>query len=223
MPVALQSDVLARARRAFSLLDGLEPTVLESFARAAGEIRLPAGEIMFRPGDGCDAFGFVVDGRVKVGLLSEQGRELVLYRVRPGESCTVTVSCLVSDRPYPALGVVEEDLTALAIPRAAFSDLVDRSPVFRAFVLGIFSARVTHLMALVHEVAFNKLDQRLAARLLELGPVVEMSHGERASELGTSREIVSRLLESLADDGAVSLGRRRIEVSSPALLELRRG
>jgi CRP/FNR family transcriptional regulator len=147
----------------------------------------------------------------------------VLYRVRPGESCTVTVSCLVSGSPYPATGLVERDLTALAISRSAFRDLVDRSPVFRRFVLEIFSARMTHLMELVHEVAFNKLDQRLASRLLELGPEVGMSHSELADELGTSRVIVSRILESFADEGLVSLGRRLVSVEDPDRLEGRRG
>ncbi len=77
-------------------------------------------------------------------------------------------------------------------------------------------------MELVHEVAFNKLDQRLASRLLDLGPVVTMSHQELAAELGTSREIVSRILESLADEGAVTLGRRRISLDRPELLKVRR-
>lgn len=214
---------LDRARRVFSLLDRLEPEVRGQLAIGSSEVHIPTGARLFSPGDGCEGFGFVVDGAVKVGLVSEQGRELVLYRVRPGESCTVTVSCLISGDPYPAEGVVEEDLTAIAVPKNLFSELVNRSPVFRSFVLEIFSARMTHLMALVHEVAFNKLDQRLAARLLELGPVVTMTHSELASELGTSREIVSRILESFADEGMVSLGRRLISVEAPELLERRRG
>ena len=118
--------------------------------------------------------------------------------------------------------MVEEPLTAVAIPREFFSRFVERSGVFQEFVLEIFSSRVNHLMELVHEVAFNKLDQRLASRLLDLGPVVTMSHQELAAELGTSREIVSRILESLADEGAVTLGRRRISLDRPELLKVRR-
>ena len=135
----------------------------------------------------------------------------------------MTVSCLVSGSPYPAMGIVERDLKALAIPRSMFIDLVDRSPVFRRFVLEIFSARMTLLMELVHEVAFNKLDQRLAARLLALGPTIGMSHSELADELGTSRVIVSRILESFADDGLVKLERRLVSIEDPARLERRCG
>jgi CRP/FNR family transcriptional regulator len=146
------------------------------------------------------------------------GRGLVLYRVGPGESCTVTMSCLISNSPYPATGVVETELQAVVVPKAAFNRQMERSRVFRNFVLEIFSARVVHLMELINQVAFNKLDQRLAGRLLELGPVITMSHQELAEELGTKREIVSRILESLADEGAVLLGRRRIEVTRSELL-----
>ena len=115
--------------------------------------------------------------------------------------------------------MAEDELVAVSIPSALFNDLVEQSPVFRRFVLKIFGTRVNHLMELVNEVAFNKLDQRLASRLLELGPVVTMTHQEIAGELGTSREMVSRLLENFADRGLVSLGRKRIEIVDASLFE----
>jgi len=131
----------------------------------------------------------------------------------------VTVSCLVNNRSYPAEGMAEDELVAVSIPSALFNDLVEQSPVFRRFVLEIFGTRVNHLMELVNEVAFNKLDQRLASRLLELGPVVTMTHQEIAGELGTTREMVSRLLENFADQGLVTLGRKRIEIADPSMME----
>jgi CRP/FNR family transcriptional regulator len=219
----MNTSLVNRARRSFPVFDRLEPEASELLTAAVVEVELASGETMFRPGDGCEGFGFVIDGAVKVGLVSEHGREIVLYRVRPGESCTVTVSCLVTGSPYPAQGVVESDLTAALISRTSFIELVDLSPVFRQFVLGIFSTRVTHLMELVHEVAFNKLDRRLASRLLELGPRVGLSHSELAGELGTSRVMVSRILESFADEGLVTLGRRLVTVEDPAKLEARFG
>ncbi len=221
-PVAT-TKLVDDACRFFGVLERLEPEAFELLTARSVEVSLPAGDALFLPGDSCDGFGFLIGGTVKVGLLSEHGREIVLYRVRPGDSCTVTVSCLVTGSSYPAMGMVERDLKALVIPRTIFIDLVDRSPVFRRFVLEIFSARMTLLMELVHEVAFNRLDQRLAARLLELGPKIGMSHSELADELGTSRVIVSRILESFADDGLVALGRRRVTIDDPAGLERRRG
>lgn len=215
----LNPEFLDRARAAFGALDRLEPALLDQVKSGGEEVQMPSGSWLFRLGDRCDGFGFVIDGRVKVSVSSESGREMVLYRVRPGESCTVTVSCLINNNPYPAVGIAEEDLVAVSIPQALFNDLVERSPVFRQFVLEVFSTRVNHLMELINEVAFNKLDQRLASRLLELGPVVTMTHQEIAGELGTSREIVSRLLENFADQGLVSLGRKRIEIADASMLE----
>jgi CRP/FNR family transcriptional regulator len=215
----LNPEFLERARAAFGVLDRLEPELLDQLQMAGQEVQMPPGSWLFRLGDRCDGFGFVIDGSVKVSISSQSGREMVLYRVSPGESCTVTVSCLVNNRPYPAEGVAEDALAAVSIPRALFNDLIERSPVFRQFVLEIFGQRVNHLMELVNEVAFNKLDQRLAARLLELGPVVMMTHQELAGELGTSREMVSRLLENFADQGLVTLGRKRIAIENPNLIE----
>jgi CRP/FNR family transcriptional regulator len=215
----LNPELLDRTRSTFGVLDRLEPALLDQVQRDGQEVQMVPGSWLFRLGDRCEGFGFVVEGSVRVSISSESGREMVLYRVRPGESCTVTVSCLVNDRPYPAEGFAEDALAAVSIPRALFNDLVDQSPVFRQFVLEVFSSRVTNLMELVNEVAFNKLDRRLASRLLELGPVVEMTHQELAGELGTSREIVSRLLESFADQGVLTLGRKRIEIEDRVLIE----
>jgi CRP/FNR family transcriptional regulator len=210
-------------RTAFPRLEPLETECLGELKKEAAEVHLPKGTLMFQPGDGCEGFGLVLGGSVRVSLESAGGRGLVLYRVRRGEICTVTASCVINDTPYPASGVVEEALTAVIVPNALFSRQIERSSVFRGFVLEIFSSRVGHLMELITQVAFNRLDQRLADRLLELGPVVRMSHQELAEELGTSREIVSRILESFSDEGAVSLGRRRIEIARDGLLTRRRG
>ncbi len=215
----LNPDFLDRARATFGVLGSLEPKLLDQVRADGQEIRMPPRSLLFRLGDPCEGFGFVIDGSVKVSISSESGREMVLYRVKPGESCTVTVSCLVNNRPYPAEGMAEDALEAVSIPGALFNDLVERSPVFRRFVLEIFGTRVNHLMELVNEIAFNKLDQRLASRLLELGPVVTKTHQEMAGELGTSREMVSRLLENFADQGMVTLGRKRIEIEDPSVFE----
>ena len=216
----MSADILERAAAAFEVLARLAPEHRDLVRSQGRTVEMPAGGYLFRPGDRCEGLGFVVEGSVKVSVLSESGREMVLYRVRPGESCTVTASCLVSDTLFAAQGVAEESVTALAMPRPVFDALFESSPVFRRFVLEIFSGRITLLMELVNEVAFNKLDRRLGARLLELGPVVSMSHQELAEELGTTREIVSRILESLADAGAVSLGRRRITVVNRERLQM---
>jgi CRP/FNR family transcriptional regulator len=182
-------------------------------------VLLDGGTTLFDVGDACSGLGLVIDGCVRVSCVSQAGRELVLYRVRPGQTCTVTASCLVSEEPYPAMGVLEVDTTALIMPKEIFRTLLGDSEVFRDFVFDIFTARIDHLMELVNDVAFNKLDVRLASRLIELGPVIEKTHQDLADEIGSTREMVSRILESFADQGILALGRKRIEIQDPEKIQ----
>jgi CRP/FNR family transcriptional regulator len=135
--------------------------------------------------------------------------------VRPGELCIVTVSCLLGGEPYPATGVAETALSAVDLPRALILRLVAEHPPFREMAFKLFAERLTGLMQLVEEVAFRKLDQRLAAWLLARGSTIAASHQAIADELGSVREIVSRLLKQFEEQDWVRLGRERIEVLAP--------
>lgn len=183
----------------------------------------PAGTILFDAGMACQVLPLVQEGRIKVSKRAENGREIRLYSVRPGELCIVTVSCLLGGEPYPATGVAETPVSALTLPRALILRLVAEHPPFREMAFRLFAERMTGLMQLVEEVAFRKLDQRLAAWLLEHGPLVTVSHQTIADELGSVREIVSRLLKQFEEEGGVRLGRERIEVLAPAMLGRRAG
>ena len=207
-----------RGAATFPVLAELDPNHRQAVLSEGADVRFEGGSLLFDVGQECEGLGLVLRGSVRVSCLSESGREIVLYRVRPGETCTITVSCLVSERTFSARGTVEEDTTGLFVPSATFRRLLRESNPFRDFVLEIFSARIDHLMELVNEVAFNRLDERIVARLLELGPVLELTHQDLADEVGSTREMVSRILESLADRGLVTLGRRRIEVCDPGAL-----
>lgn len=198
--------------KAFPVLAQLQPAARDRLRHDAEPLAVPAGEVLFDVGDGCEGFGMIVTGTIRVSSQSRGGRELVLYRVYPGQSCTVTASCLLSGSPYPARGTVEDSIVGAALPRATFRSLVGSSEPFRDFVISILTSRINHLMELICEVAFHKLDLRLASRLLELGPTIEMTHQQLADEIGSTREMVSRILESFADRGWVDLGRKRIDI-----------
>lgn len=205
--------------KAFPILSDLPGGARRSVLQGAEPIAFEAGDVLFDVGDGCDGFGMIVAGRIRVSAQSRGGRELVLYRVNPGESCTMTASCLLSGAPYPARGVVECPIAGIFLSRTVFRHLVDSSDSFRDFVFSILTNRIDHLMEVVCEVAFHKLDLRLASRLLELGPTVEMTHQQLADEIGSTREMVSRILEAFADRGWVELRRRRIDIVDSAALQ----
>lgn len=190
-------------------------------ARQAELVTLKAGTVLFRPGDLCANFLIVLEGSVRVHLLSELGREIVLYRVGPGSTCILTTSCLIGNEGYSAEGVTEAEVSAVALPKAAFDTLITRSGIFRDFVFRSFGARLTDLMRLVSEVAFGRIECRLAEALVKHAPgggVVPLTHQALATELGTAREVVSRQLKEFEHRGLVGLGRGRLEVLDPGNL-----
>ena len=213
------TEALARARATFPVLADLPAPLAARLAAECRAMTVPPGTRLFDERTPCGAFPLVIEGRVKVAKLSPSGREIVLYRVGPGQSCLLTSSCLLSRREYAATGTAEVPTTLVSIPRDLFDSLMTGAPPFRDYVHALFADRIGELMTLVEEVAFRRLDQRLAAHLLARGPQVDARHQDIAVELGSVREIVSRLLNDFEDRGFVSLGRGRIEVVDRAGLE----
>lgn len=178
-------------------------------------LSVPSGTVVFDERQPCRGFPFVLGGTIRVVKVSAGGRELQLYKVVAGESCIITSSCLLGHADYNARGVAEGPTTLALLPREVFDEMVSQ-PAFRDFVFALFSARMVELMQLVEEVAFRKLDQRLAALLLGKGRVVRATHQQLADELGSVREMVSRLLKGFAEEGLVRLGREQVELLDPA-------
>ena len=152
---------------------------------------------------------------MRVQLLSEAGREIVLYRVGTGSTCVLTTSCLIGNEGYGAEGIAETAVSAVALPKDSFDRLITCSTAFRDFVFHSFGARLTDLMKLVSEVAFGRIDCRLAEALVSHAPQggpVALTHQALAVELGTAREVISRHLKDFQRRGFVDLGRGHLEV-----------
>ncbi|MGE0850505.1 MAG: Crp/Fnr family transcriptional regulator [Hyphomicrobiaceae bacterium] len=185
-------------------------------------VRLTAGDVIFGPGTPPENLLLLVAGTLRVQQASESGREIVLYRVSAGESCVLTTACLLAYEGYLAEGIAETDIDAVAVPRATFEELIARSPEFRRFVFRAFSARVTELFRIIDEVAFAKIDIRLAQRLIVLADrqqQITLTHQELASELGTTREVVSRQLAEFQRRGWISQQRGRLSITDRDALE----
>ncbi len=174
--------------------------------------RVGDGGLMFEPNMPCLGFPLVMDGSVRVTKLSPTGREIVLYRVSPGEGCLLAGSCLLGDSDYSASAVAEHDVVVLVIPPALFQELILQYEPFRRFVFGMYSARLGEVMELLEEVAFKRLDTRLAQLLIQRGPVINATHQKLADELGSVRVFVSRLLRNFEERGWVKLEREKVTV-----------
>ena len=152
----------------FPGLKKLEPEIAKLLIETSNVVDLPVGTRIFGPGQSPESYLLLLDGTVRVQQVSETGREIVLYRISAGESCALTTACLMGYEEYQAEGVAETDVEAVAIPRATFDELIARSAVFRRFVFTAFSVNVTTLFRIIDEVAFSRIDVRLAQRLLQL-------------------------------------------------------
>jgi CRP/FNR family transcriptional regulator len=204
-------NVARELRSLYPAFDSLGDSALEAVLDRVQLLRVPAGTPMFGEGSPCRQFPLVLEGSIRVAKGSD-GRELQLYRVMPGESCVLTGGCLVGGRDYPATGVVEQDARLVVLPKPVFDELLSTHAPFRQYVFSLFAERLTELMALVEAVAFHKLDRRVAGALLGHGRVVELTHQQLADEVGSVREIVTRILRSFADQGLVRLSRGSVEV-----------
>jgi len=196
-------------------LRGLDDPAAREVLAASRLVRLPAGTTMFRDGDACRDYMLLVSGSVRIQKVAESGREIVLYRLQPGQGCVLTTSCLLAGRPYPAEGVAENEVTALAIPHAVFERGLAESPGFRRFVFSAYSRRLAELISLIEAVAFGRFEVRLAHYLLHHAPAqgpLKITHSGLAQELGSAREVVSRQLKDFERRGLVRLTRGAIAI-----------
>ena len=153
-----------------------------------------------------------VSGTIRAFSYDGNGREILLYKLVPGPACILTTCCMLGDARYPAAAMAEEDIRGVALGLPLFKRLVAESEAFRTFVFNFFAQRVTEIMGLVEQLAFQRLDQRLAALLLTKHDRFEATHEQLADELGSVREVVSRLLKHFEHQGILRLGRGRIEI-----------
>lgn len=199
----------------FPLLKDVDDPAWVQTANNAKEVVLPAKYEVFHDGDPCENYIFVVDGATRVYKSFENGREMLLYRLQAGETCSLTTSILLAGGKYTANAMTEVETRAVIIPIHIFHDTFDKSKGFRDFVCTTFGGRIRDFIMLLESIATRNVDVRLARYLLENKSddnTVEASHKVLAFELGTAREVVSRHLKDFETNGWVSLSRKNIEL-----------
>jgi CRP/FNR family transcriptional regulator, anaerobic regulatory protein len=213
-----QASLQQRLIERFPVFATLPAKRLETLLARAQLVRAPKGAVLFDANQPCRGFPLLLEGAVRVTKSAPTGREIQLYRVEPGQGCILSGGCLLGHSAYSATGIAEQDVALLSLPPALFHELLLESEPFRRFVFGMYGERLADVMELVEEVAFRRLDARLARLLVQRGPVVQGSQQRLADELGSVREIVSRLLRGFEERGWVELGRERVTVRDPRAL-----
>lgn len=198
---------------------GLGPQTAAELA-ALPVAHLPRGAVLFRAGDRAQGFVIVLRGRIEVRLTGASGREILLYAVEPGESCVQTTLGLMGDEAYTGEAVAVADTEAVLIPRALFARALDGDAAFRAFVLRAFGRRMADLTRVLEQVAFERIEVRLAAALLDLaaGDLVEATQAELAARIGSAREVVTRRLDAFARNGWTRQERGHVRLADRAAL-----
>lgn len=206
----------------FPELHDLDEHAIAILAKNSRIVEAPVGTIGYREGAPCNAYVMRLAGKSRVYKMSSGGREILLYRVGAGETCVITTTCLLGGSDYPASTIVEEPIRDVLIPASAFNQLMIESAVFRKFVMINYGALISDLIVLLDEVAFQSLNTRLAKVLLDSNASqIFRTHQELADELGTAREVISRQLKRLEQNGLVTLGRGHVEIKNrPALQKL---
>lgn len=206
----------------YPALQAMDESAWNTLTAAARLARIPAGNAVFRNGDSCDHYFLLLEGSIKVQKVSGDGHEIVLYHVRPGQTCALTTCALLSDSRLAASANAELALTLVRIPKSAFRHALDQSPPFRQFIHRAIHSGLNTLLAVIENVAFvpthARLGEFLLGKLSQQHPI-QLTHQELANELGTAREVVSRLLKEFEHHGWVKLHRGWIEVTDKTSLQ----
>lgn len=181
--------------------------------------------ILFHEGMVCEYFTLIVAGCIRVFKESPEGREVTLYRVEPGELCIHNLNSLVDGVQYPIIARAEKPMRGLIISRAAFKKGLDESSSFRNYVLRTLTSRLSHMADLISGFAFNRLDLRVACWLNDefersCGRPIKVTHNDVADELGTTREMVSRILKDFEHKRCIQLARGKIHLVCKNTLHL---
>lgn len=211
----LDQNHFEQIAKALTFLQGSDPQLTQEFQRSAYYAKIPAGREIFVEGDSVNGIALMMSGIVRVYKISQSGREITLYRFGAGESCVITANAILHQQDFPAIAMVEQDAEAVMIPAETFSDWVRRYDEWRDFVFFLVSDRLASLMEIVDEVAFQRMDRRVASFLLERSEIkgpIRITHQEIANEIGSSREVISRILEDFAARGMLSLSRGEIQI-----------
>lgn len=220
----IDRDRFDQISRALPILNRADPELVLEFQKSVHYASIRAGEDVFLEGDPVEAIALLISGVVRVYKVGETGRQITLYRFGDGQSCILTANAILSRRTFPAVATVEQDAEAVMVPADAFRSWVHRHRLWQEFVFDLLSLRLAGVMELVEEITFRRMDVRLADFVLKRtrsSMVLRITHQEIASELGSSREVISRLLEDLAGEGTIRIGRGEIEVLDTDALRLR--
>ncbi len=201
-------------------LTGEQKTLLSNSLQ---ERRFGRGDIIHSGSDDCIGLLLVIDGRLRVYTLSEEGKELTLYRLYERDMCLFSASCVMPDIQFDVMVSAELDTRVLIIPSNVHKKLMGECAAVANYTSGLMASRFSDVMWLIDQIQNKKLDSRLAAFLLEesalnANAALDLTHEQIARHLGSMREVITRMLKYFQDEGLVKLGRGSVTLLDAARL-----
>jgi len=199
-----------------------ESTFIDELVQHASLIKAAPGQTICHQGDQCSQLAIIISGVIRVFKVGENGREITLYRILPGDSCVLSASCIISQKPFPAIARVEEDTVAISIPTSKVRSWVSSHEAWREYVFSLFSSKLSEVITRIDDIAFRRMDQRVAQYLLQSNqPLknIQLTHQQIADDLGSAREVISRILKDFEHNQWIQLTRGRISIDDPVNLE----
>lgn len=174
------------------------------------------GTVLHNGSMDCTGLLLIQSGQLRAYILSEEGREVTLYRVQGGDTCVMSSSCLMDAIVFDVLIQAMEDTQVVTLPVTALSALSQRHPEVELFLYKTASERFSDIMWTMQQILFMGMDRRAAIFLwdeyIRQGPVLSMTHEEMARYIGSAREVVTKVLKYFAQEGIVSLRRGKITI-----------
>ncbi len=194
-----------------------DPKLLQSILDKGQIVNYESGKVLMEPGQFIKAVPLVIDGSIKIMRMDYEGKELFLYYLEPGETCALSLTCCSAARPSEIKAVVEEPATIIFVPVQLHEQWSDEFKQWKDFVSSTYQQRFQEMLIALDAVAFKRMDERLmryiVTKMKQLkANELHTTHQEIANELGTSREVISRLLKQLEKKKWIELGRNVIYI-----------
>ncbi len=191
------------------------PELLEKLYKFSEAKTYHNGDVILNENAYIKAIPIVVKGSMKVIRTEEDGREILLYYIKAGESCIMSFLGGLNNDTSKVRAEIEEDAELLFLPVTKVTDFIKEYPEWLDYIFQLYQQRFEELLEVVNEIAFKKVDERLLNLLykkseLTQSKTISVTHEQLANELGTARVVVSRLLKQLKDDNVLELGRNKI-------------
>jgi CRP/FNR family transcriptional regulator len=206
----IQAEI-EKLTRFYPVLGELPSGLQHAFLESSYPVQASTGRILFDVDETIQSFILLTQGSISV-IWPGIERELLLYRVQPGGCCVISVCHLLDDTRCRARGEVESGITGVSLPQPLFRQMVEQSPLFSYFIFHTFADRLTELFELLEANIFMRLDARLAGLLVSRGTLIKTTHSQLADELGSVREVISRILKNFENMGLVKLDRNQVQI-----------